>query len=155
MSSKTFNAFIEVERITVARPECFSQVCLMPGTFCYEVAVPDFEAWFASKGFRVKFLENVTTKPDIDDVGDEIPDTGGRTDILFAIHRDDVFLFSTWRFQVGIRWIEDVLAHHNHTRHMYDCNRLENYMTWDPTESPETIKAVKQRHGANNSCQRR
>ena len=54
---------------------------------------------------RVKMADAYYTLPDDDD-----PDTGGRRDVLFYVHDEDVMKFAIPRLQLGIRWWEDVLA---------------------------------------------
>lgn len=142
----THNAMEEVDTIIVERKPDFSQVCLWPGCLVGEKQIKAFEAFFKEQGFRVQYLEEVLTYPDLDAGFLPVPNTGGRNDVIFAIHSEDIPKFAVWRFTAGIRWIEDVLARHNHSCHMYDCDRLERYMTWDPTESAETIAAVIDSH---------
>ena len=51
---------------------------------------------------RIIYLEEILTKPDRDEGGFEVPGTGGRNDLIFAIHRDDLsdeFCF----IQIGVR----------------------------------------------------
>jgi hypothetical protein len=97
----------------VERPEEFSQVCIwqhctlggMEGEFA-EVMLDTFN-------LRVFFLEEIETRPT-----SENPE--GRTDLLFAIHNDDVLPFSMLgldedmmtplRLKLGIRWVDDVLS---------------------------------------------
>lgn len=122
----------------IDRLEGFSQVCVWPGiVICGQGKEPSaedietFTQFFADEfGVRVQYLEQVTTLPDLTLLGNPIPETGGRNDILFAVHLDDIERFVTKRFAIGARWIEDVLAVHNHGRHMYDCDRLDRYKTW-------------------------
>jgi hypothetical protein len=74
----------------------FTQVCTWPGTVLAADEVPDFEQFFKDEmSVRVQFLESVTT-------------TGGRIDVLFAVHDEDVGKFAIPRLSMGIRWLEDV-----------------------------------------------
>lgn len=74
-----------------------------------ESSAEDFEKFILDKlGARCKFLEQVTTLPDVID-GKVQKDTGGRYDILFAVHKDDVPSFAVKRFAYKMRWWEDVL----------------------------------------------
>ena len=79
---------------------------------------------------RVQYLETILTKPDLDEEGNPVPETGGRSDIFFALHDDDVTGFTITRLSIGARWIEDVLSEMNGNRHLYP-SRVQNYCLWD------------------------
>lgn len=53
---------------------------------------------------RIKFAAEVTTLPTPGQ-----PGTGGRIDLLFYVHDEDVMKFATKRFKYGMRWWEDVI----------------------------------------------
>ncbi len=125
-------------------PPEYSQVCIWPGTLMEESQIPELESMFLSEGFRIKFLEVIFTNPDKCPNGHIIPGTGGRSDIFFGIHHDDIPKFAGWRFKLGIRWIEDALATHNHSSHLYP-ERVKGYCTWDATITPEEVEMVKAR----------
>lgn len=116
----------------VARNEHFSQVCVWPGTLCGKDKVEEFTAFMLDElKVRIQYLEEVETLPDRDQRGNTVPGTGGRNDLIFAVHSDDVAAFAVPRFQYGIRWIEDVLTEHNHGRSLYaQPERLDQYKTW-------------------------
>lgn len=117
----------------IPRKEDYNQVCVWPATIVGAENAKDFEAQMLAKmGVRVQYLEEVVTKPDYDNTFDMnvVPGTGGRNDLIFAIHVEDIIKFAVPRFGVGIRWIEDVLDPINHNRHMYDCGRLDKYRNW-------------------------
>ena len=122
----------------IDRKEGFFQVCVIQGTLiCPEGEQPtpeqvtEFEGFFASEfSVQIQYLEQVTTLPDLSEFGQQVPGTGGRNDVLFAVHQDDVGRFAVPRFAIGARWIEDVLAPTNHGRHLYDCEHLDQYKTW-------------------------
>ena len=81
----------------------FSQLCVWPGTLVGKDNIEDFEDFFKNEmGVRVKFMEEVKTLPG--DGGE-----GGRNDVLFYIHDEDVGKFAVPRLRMGIRWWEDVL----------------------------------------------
>ena len=86
----------------------YNQICVWPGTFLGESSVKDFENFFKEKGFRVRFLEEVETLPDVKN-GKIVEGTGGRHDIFFLIHDDDIPKYAVWRLAYGMRWWEDVL----------------------------------------------
>ena len=116
----------------------YAQVCVLHG-----VEIPPehsknylqfFEDFFKDMfGVRVQYLETIRTKPDFDEEGTPIPETGGRPDIFFAIHDDDVPSFSVHRFKLAgftPRWVEDVLSPANGNRHLYP-KRVLQYCLWD------------------------
>ena len=107
----------------------FNQVCILPG-FTAPKSSKDFEDIFKIEvGVKVQYLENIITKPDTDIHGNKINKTGGRSDIIFAIHKKDVGTYAVKRFQMGGRWIEDVLAKGNYRCHIYP-DRIYNYVSW-------------------------
>ena len=100
----------------------FKQVCVMHGCLPPE-PIEEFAKIFQDKmGVRVQYLENILTNPDPDD-----PSTGGRSDLFFAIHDDDIGKFAVPRLQLEIRWIEDVYG--NGGGHLYP-ERVKSYKTW-------------------------
>jgi hypothetical protein len=106
----------------------YNQVCVWPGTTgCKEDPEGVKEFFQEAFGVRVQFLEEVVTKPDQND-----PGTGGRTDVLLAIHSEDVMKFAVKRFEVGIRWIEDVLDNQEHHTPGYSIypDHVKEYRTW-------------------------
>ena len=72
-------------------------------------------------GVSVKFETQVETLPDSPDC----TESGGRNDIFFYISDDDVMKFATARFQLGVRWYEDVLD--NGGGKLYPSEILEKY----------------------------
>ena len=108
----------------------FSQLCVWPGTNLGDGTSEDFEAWVseAFNGTRVKFSEVVETLLDRDVNGDPVEGTGGRTDMLFYVHSEDVEKFALRRVAYGIRWWEDAISQ---SSHLYDDNVLSKYPdTW-------------------------
>jgi hypothetical protein len=92
------------------RLEHFNQVCVWPATFVGEENQDRFVEFFKKElGTRVQFLEEVKTAPDIAD-RHPVEGTGGRNDVIFAVHNDDVAKFAVPRLTYGIRWIEDVFG---------------------------------------------
>lgn len=91
----------------------YHQIVVWEATLLKEEEKPDFIKWFADNGFHEPlFLESITTLPDIKD-GSPVPETGGRIDLLFKVHDEDISRFSVWRLQFGMRWWEDVLANNS------------------------------------------
>lgn len=89
--------------------EGFHQVCVWPGTIVQESEIADFVRFFQLEmNTRVQFLETVVTGPDLEG-GVPVPGTGGRHDVFFAVHDEDVGRFAVPRLSLGIRWVEDAL----------------------------------------------
>lgn len=89
----------------------FSQAVIWPGATCPASSESDFVDFIAEQfnGARAQFIGCFLTKPDIGD-GCPVPGTGGRSDLVFAIHEDDMGKFAAQRFGYGMRWVDDVLA---------------------------------------------
>ena len=66
----------------------------------------EFQQLMLDDGFRVKYAGEFETLPT---PGDTSGKTGGRNDLLFYIHNDDVGKFAIWRLRYGMRWWEDYL----------------------------------------------
>ena len=114
--------------MNVARKEGFNQVCVWPGTVVGADRVAEFEGWMLTQFYaNVQYLEEVKTAPDYDN-GSPVKGTGGRTDLFFAIHDDDIGKFAIPRMQYGVRWIEDVYG--NGGGDLYP-ERIAEYQSWD------------------------
>ena len=108
--------------------EGFTQVCVWPETSLGGSTGKEFEEWVLTNfGTRVQFLETIVTNPDLDSVGDVVPETGGREDLFFAVHNEDIAKFAIPRLVVGIRWIEDVYG--NGGGYLYPA-RVAEYKSW-------------------------
>lgn len=111
----------------VERTEDFQQVCVWPGTTLDSGAEQEFVDFVLKElGTRIQFLEVVFTFPDTKN-GEPVEDTGGRSDIFFAVHRDDIMKFALPRLKFGMRWIEDVYLNGN--GYLYP-DRIEKYRSW-------------------------
>jgi len=112
--------------MNIDKKENYNQVCIWPGTLVGQDKIEEFEKFMADEfGTKVQYLEEIETYPDKDD-----PTTGGRNDLFFAIHNDDVGKFSIPRLKAGIRWIEDVLSKTNYRNKIYP-KRVFEYKTWE------------------------
>ena len=110
----------------VVKKENFNQVCVWSNTIVSEGDISQFEKWLQfGFGIRGQFLEDYRTLPDRED-GLIVEGTGGRPDILFAIHDEDVSKFALPRLKYGIRWIEDAL---DNDPEIYE-ERISKYRTW-------------------------
>jgi len=109
----------------------------------------DFEKWVAEEfdGTRAKFVEVVVTLPDRDEDGEPVPDTGGRDDLLFYVHDEDISKFAVPRLEYGIRWWEDALA--NFGEEIYPSDALKKYPnTWEPGYLTPAKRCVLDHHMA-------
>lgn len=106
----------------------FKQVCVWPATLCSPEKVAEFEQFILDEfGTRVQYLEEIRTYPDYKD-GRVVDGTGGRNDLFFAVHTDDVGKFAVPRLGYGIRWLEDMFG--NGHASLYP-GRIVDYMCWD------------------------
>ncbi len=104
----------------------YLQLCVWEGVTLDGADPCEFETWFLNEvKARIRFMEVVLTRPDFKD-GLEVPNTGGRSDIFFYVHQDDIPIFSINRFNLGnCRWWEDVLG--NGGGRLYPESVLEKY----------------------------
>lgn len=109
----------------------YEQIVVWPATIVGEENVKDFEKFIKDElGCRAKYITEVKTNPDQNEDGSPVKDTGGRNDVLFYIHKDDVGKFAVPRFQFGMRWWEDVIKY-NDGAYLYSEEILEKYpATW-------------------------
>ncbi len=129
------------------KKEGFNQVCVWPGTMVCnaknEMTPEKFEHdMLEFFNVKVQYLEEIITGPDINiSTGKPVDETGGRNDLFFAIHDDDISSFAIKRLQMGIRWIEDVLSECNYKCHIYP-NHVFQYVTWNH-ENISTLRKEK------------
>ena len=109
----------------------YNQLCVWPATVVGKDDVKDLENFFKEEmDVRVKYKTEVLTNPDLDGNGNEVPDTGGRNDLFFYVHDDDIGKFAVPRLSMGIRWYEDVVSY-NDGAYLYPQSFLEeNPITW-------------------------
>lgn len=115
------------EKVEELAKEGYSQVCIWPGTIVVEEndnpteKIADFENWLKEEfDVRGKYLEEVKTLPD--ETG-----PGGRNDLFFAVHTDDIEKFAVQRLRMGIRWYEDVVYYNGHAN-LYSKEILGKYI---------------------------
>ena len=109
----------------------FEQVCVWPGTLVGADKVAEFEAFVLENlGTRIQYLEEVKTAPDYAN-GCSVEGTGGRNDVLFAVHNEDIGKFAVPRLQYGMRWLEDVYG--NGGGSLYP-ERIAQYRCWEEAE---------------------
>jgi len=108
----------------------FTQLCVWPGTTLDGTTPEEFEKEFGEAlDVRIKFVEAVETLPDLDEDENPVPETGGRSDLFFYVHNDDIAGFALKRMPLGIRWWEDVIKYNNGSRHLYTTEFLEKHPT--------------------------
>lgn len=126
----------------VKRNEDYLQVCIWEGTTLSEKEeIKPFENWFMTEfKVRVQFLEVIFTSPNSNDTSGE---TGGRSDIFFAIHKDDVDKFALPKMMIGARWIEDVLSNTNeYYKNPLYPERVMEYKCWDAEVTSEELEEL-------------
>jgi len=108
----------------------FNQLCVWPATTLGSNTPQDLVDLFQNEfNIRIQFEQEVITNPDLDEDGNEIEGTGGRNDLFFRVHDEDVMKFAVPRLQIGIRWWEDVLNNGNEV--LYPQETLDKYpKTW-------------------------
>ena len=114
----------EYKKVEDKEKDQFNQLCILEGTLFPEGGVKEFKKFFKDEmGVRVKFENQVKTLPD--ETG-----PGGRNDLFFYIHDDDIGKFAVPRLSMGVRWWEDVLLNGNGK--LYDEDVLKAYpATWE------------------------
>ena len=108
----------------------YTQLCVWPGMNLGECTEQEFvDIILEMFGARVKYHTTVKTLPDIEN-GRAVPGTGGRTDMFFYVHSEDIPKFAIARLQAGIRWWEDVVGY-NDNSHLYTEEFInEHNLTW-------------------------
>lgn len=105
----------------------FRQLCVLQGVQVGADHIDEFVEIMKDKfGVRVKYEAEVLTNPDLDGNGNPVPDTGGRTDLMFYVHAEDTMKFAVPRLQAGIRWWEDVVKYNNNS-YLYSKEFLEDH----------------------------
>ena len=124
-----------IERTQQEKP--FTQVCVWGSTIVGESKIKEFEGMIKDQfNVRIKYIEEIKTFPDRDASGNNVEGTGGRSDVFFSIHEDDISSFAVKRltFDPPIRWIEDVIANEKQANDgvisIYP-ETVENYTTWE------------------------
>ncbi|MGD2073275.1 MAG: hypothetical protein PVG65_07310 [Candidatus Thorarchaeota archaeon] len=115
----------------IEKKENYRQVCIWPACIVGKDKISDFEKHMGEKlNVRVQYLEEIKTNPDVNENGDPIEGTGGRNDLFFAVHDNDISQFIIPKLTMGISWIEDVLANCNYDQKIYP-ERIFKYKCWD------------------------
>lgn len=99
--------------------EKYNQLCVWPGTKCDKNEIEKFELFMLNQfGVRTQYKCNLITDSDLDGNGCSMPGTGGRNDLFFYVHDEDIPIFAIKRLPYGIRWWEDVIKYNNNS-HLY------------------------------------
>jgi len=105
----------------------YNQLCVWQGTLLGDSTPKDLENFFMSEmEVRVKYHTEVETLPDLNSSGAPVPETGGRSDLFFYVHEEDVSKFAVPRLQMGIRWWEDVIKY-NDNSHLYPKEFVQSH----------------------------
>lgn len=84
----------------------FTQLCVWEGTTLGKGTHHDLARFILEElGAQIKFDSVQLTLPTPGD-----PESGGRSDIFFYMHSEDVGKCAMLRLQYGIRWWEDVIS---------------------------------------------
>ena len=111
----------------MAQKNNFNQLVVWQGTDLGDTDPKELVDFFIDNlDTRIKWCEQVTTLPDVID-GQKVEGTGGRFDLLFYVHNEDISKFALKRFQLdGCRWWEDVVSYNNQA-HLYSQEILDKY----------------------------
>ena len=111
--------------------ENYNQLCVWPGTTLEGSTTAELESFFLEEmNIRIKYHTEVKTLPDLDKDDNPVPETGGRNDMFFYVHTDDITRFSFSRLKMGIQWWEDVVGY-NDNRHLYTTEFLNAHpLNW-------------------------
>lgn len=109
----------------------YTQLCVWPGTSLGDSTAAEFENFFLDEmNTRVKYHREVTTLPNVNEDGTPDFNTGGRNDLFFYVHTDDIAAFAVPRLKMGIRWWEDMVGY-NDNSHLYLPEFVaEHSLTW-------------------------
>lgn len=93
MSANSPNMKSQVNhRLNIRLQPDYDTVFVWQGESRGKDSIPVFENFMLSAlGIRIQYLEEIITSPDYDyQTNTAIPNSGGRKDTLFAVHKDDV-----------------------------------------------------------------
>lgn len=94
------------KQMTTDKLEIPGYALVMQGCILKEEEIPEFEKYFTEKlGSEIKYITTKITNPDD---GNDIPDTGGRHDVIMIPKETSKVIIT--RMQCGLRWYEDVLG---------------------------------------------
>ena len=118
--------------LPVERNANFTQVYVWPGTLLPEDEIGKFIDFLSSQfGVRGQYLETIITLQCEKDG----PDSGGRHDVFFAVHDDDVRAFSAARLEWGMFHVESIFLNLSHKAYP---EHIKGYVSW-----PDVAEMVK------------
>jgi hypothetical protein len=111
----------------IEQDDDYTQLCVWPGTVVEQDDVDNgtLAGWFKDEfqfEHPIKLVGCVTTLPDREN-GKNVEGTGGRHDLMFFVHNEDIMKFSLARLGFGIRWWEDVVLNKSHTIYPSDFRK--------------------------------
>jgi hypothetical protein len=131
-------------------PAPFSQIAVWHGVIIGPTQVDAFVQFCADEfaGTRVQYIREVETKPDVNEFGSPIEGTGGRNDVLFAVHEDDIGKFAVPRFHYGMRWLDDVYG--NGDGYLYPAD-VRELLCWTNESSSAEVDEYRE-DGSETGC---
>ena len=100
----------------------YQQVSVLQGLELSGMTPDDFEKLIMKEfSVRTKYLETIVTLPDSNG-------PGGRSDVMIAVHNEDISRYSVARLSFGGRWFEDVV---NNSPLLYPQEIKDKYYKWD------------------------
>jgi len=107
------NEYNDVEKIRteIAVVPDGMTICVWQGTILKDSDIPEFEKWF-TETYGVSechFLESILTLPTTEN-GEDVPNTGGRHDVIFGVRIPAQSSFPLQRIQTpDIKWLDDMV----------------------------------------------
>lgn len=110
----------------------FHVVMVWPGTLMGDTTPLEFEEdielLFVDFKIKVQFLETIQTLPSKDSMGMEIPESGNRSDVFFAVNvPDEGHGFFINRFRYGMRLLGDAISEVNNPNGIIYPERVTKY----------------------------
>lgn len=127
------NEFNDVNRVRtkIAEVPEDAVICVWQGTILKDEDIPEFEAWFSTQ-FDVEtctFLESVKTLPDVDEMGNVCPNTGGRQDVIFAVTLPPNSKFHLQRVMTAdIKLLDDMVSEVNNPNGIIYPQYIKDYL---------------------------
>jgi hypothetical protein len=92
--------------------EKYTVLAVWPSIVVQKDDLDSVQEFMANMGCKhpVKIVGCVETLPDWHEREAEEPETGGRIDLAFYFHDEDIYRVAVRRLQHGIRWWEDVVS---------------------------------------------
>ena len=130
------------EEISSVRDETYRRVyawknCIIDESIFPKVMLKHF-------GIRAKFLDYAITNPTVDHLGKIVEGSGGRKDVLFVVHTNDIARFEIPRRDALIHTLDEMLS--TEFRFLIYPEEIYKYSSIDnPIEKTRQLQEVKQR----------